>query len=162
MISTGMARRRSLAAILIVLAACRNPEPARHADPPADSRVAAIGPRANLSGPLSRVLDPEPFTPLGKPGPNDWLASNHEPGQTFLQYLQSSPNRLDAVRHTIYLQPLGKFGAEAPSIELLRKYAAAFFMLEVKMLAPIPVDATVTRRLNPYSGQRQQGRYPKG
>ena len=123
--------------------------------PPDDSRKAAIGPRDGLPPPLARALDPAAFVPLGKPGPNDWLASHPEQGQTFQQFEHANVNRPDAQRHTIYLQPLGRFGADAPSLELLRKYAAAFFMLDVKLLAPMPLDAKIASRANPYSGQLQ-------
>jgi archaemetzincin len=123
--------------------------------PPDDSRKAAIGPRAGLPAPLARALDPAAFVPLGKPGPSDWLASHPEPGQTFNRFEHSDFNRPDAQRHTIYLQPLGNFGADAPPLERLRKYAAAFFMLDVKLLAPVKLDAKITSRTNPYSGQRQ-------
>jgi len=122
---------------------------------PEDSRIAAIGPRNGLPAPLARALDPAAFVPLGKPGPNDWLASHPEPGQTFQQFERAGVHRPDAQRHTIYLQPFGQFGADAPSLELLRKYAAAFLMLGVKLLAPVALDAKITSRANPYSGQRQ-------
>ena len=120
-----------------------------------ESRKAAIGPRNGLPAALARALDPAAFVPLGKPGPTDWLASHAEPGQTFNQFEHAGANRPDAQRHTIYLQPLGQFGAGAPSLELLRAYTAAFFMVEVKLLPPIAVDAKITSRKNPYSGQRQ-------
>src|SRR5213592_2445196 len=116
---------------------------------PDDSRQAAIGPRGGLPPPLARALDPAAFVPLGKPGPNDWLASHPERGQTFREFEHAGVNRPDAQRHTIYFQPLGRFGTDAPSLELLRKYAAAFFMLDVKLLAPIPLDAKITSRTNP-------------
>ena len=41
-------------------------------------------------------------------------------------------------------RPLGTFGADAPPVELLQRYAAAFFMLEVKVLPPLPVDPKIT------------------
>ena len=120
-----------------------------------NSRVAAIGPRNGLPPALARALDPAAFVPLGKPAPNDWLASHTEPGQTFHQFVHADVNRPDAQRHKIYLQPLGRFGDDAPAPEVLRSYAAAFFMLEVKLLPPMPLDAKITSRANPYSGQRQ-------
>lgn len=122
---------------------------------PEDSRKAAIGPRNGLPVPLARALDPAAFVPLGKPGPNDWLASHAEPGQTFNRFEHTDFNRPDAQRHVIYLQPLGQFGGDAPSLELLRRYAAAFFMLEVKLLPPAKLDPKITSRKNPYTGQRQ-------
>lgn len=147
--------RKSLAAVLLVLTGCTKEAPMPAPAPPEDSRMSAIGSRAGLPASLARALDPAPFTPLGKPGPMDWLANQREPGQTFLQYRQSWPNRPDAQRHVIYLQPLGTFGAEAPSLELLRAYAAAFFMMDVRVLPAMPIDGTITKRINSSSGQSQ-------
>src|SRR5205823_6233336 len=69
----------------------------------------------------------------------------------------SSPNRPDSTRRVIYLQPLGEFATEqSPSIEKLRKFAAAFFAMEVKTLLTIPIDNThfPTRR-NALTGNTQ-------
>ena len=43
------------------------------------------------------------FEPVPLPGPNDWLAVHPEPGQTFDDFVRSQPNRLDALRNTIYV-----------------------------------------------------------
>ncbi len=146
--------RRSLV-VVMALTMCARSEVPPPRQPPADSRVAAIGLRPDMPRALARALDPSHFVPLGKPGPLDWLASHPEPGETFQQYGKSWPNRPDAQRHVIYLQPLGTFGADAPPVELLQKYAAAFFMLEVKVLPPLPVDPKITSRPNPFGGPRQ-------
>src|SRR5262245_3723958 len=119
--------------------------------PTDDSRVSAIGPRKGLPAPLARAIDPAAFEPLEAPGPNDWLASHPEKGQTFLQFARSNINRPDERRHTIYLQPLGTFGPGAPSLDFLQRYAAAFFMLDVRLLPPVALDATIRSRTNPYS-----------
>jgi len=120
-----------------------------------DSRTAALGPRKGLPAPLARAIEPAAFEPLEAPGPNDWLASHSEKGQTFLQFARSNINRPNERRHTIYLQPLGTFGPDAPSLDFLRRYAAAFFMLDVKLLPPAALDAKIRSRTNPYSGQHQ-------
>ena len=120
-----------------------------------DSRTAAIGPRKGLPAPLARALDPAAFEPLEAPQPGDWLASHHEKGQTFVEFARSNINRPDAQRHTIYLQPLGAFGPDAPSLDFLQRYAAAFFMLDVRLLPPVALDAKIRSRTNPYSGQHQ-------
>jgi archaemetzincin len=146
--------RRSLVVVMALTMCARSDVPAPR-KPPADSRVAAIGLRPDMPRALARALDPSHFTPLGKPGPLDWLASHSEAGETFQQYGKSWPNRPDRQRHVIYLQPLGTFGAEAPPVELLQKYAAAFFMMEVKVLPTLPVDPNITSRPNGYGGGRQ-------
>ena len=43
------------------------------------------------------------------PGPNDWLATHPEPGQTFDQYRRSHPSVPTKQRTTLYVQPLGEF-----------------------------------------------------
>jgi len=145
-----------LAAILLLFFGCGAKEAAMSRPAaPDDARVAAIGSRRGLPAALARALDPAAFEPLGAPGPNDWLASHHETGQTFDAFARSAVQHPDAQRHTIYLQPLGAFGAGAPPLDLLQTYTAAFFMLDVKLLEPLPLDGRITSRTNPYSGQRQ-------
>ena len=119
------------------------------------SRIAAIGPLDGLPAPLQRALDPRAFEPLPKPGPMDWLASHPEPGQTFAQWMHSSAPHPDARRRVIYLQPLGTFGADAPPLAKLEQFAAAFFMMDVKVLSPVAIDAKITSRSSPMAGKRQ-------
>lgn len=91
------------------------------------------------------------FEPLPRPGPNDWLANHHEPGQTFDQFVASDPNRPDRERNTIYIQPLGDFSAtSSPSLALLQRFASAFFAMPVRPLAAIDIRAErITARRNP-------------
>ena len=93
----------------------------------------------------------DPFEPLPKPGPNDWLANHAEPGQTFEQFVTSRPNRPDKQRHAIYIQPLGNFtSTSSPSLALLQKFAAAFFAMPVKLLPAIDITTEhITSRRNP-------------
>jgi hypothetical protein len=102
-------------------------------------RLLAIGPTEDLPPVLKKALDPaQGFEPLPAPGPQDWLAAHPEPGQSFIQFAQSRPNRPDKKRKVLYLQPLSEFRpGEAPSVDLLREYAAAYFTLEVRVLPPL-------------------------
>ncbi|MGO8930516.1 MAG: hypothetical protein ACLQU3_26935 [Limisphaerales bacterium] len=85
------------------------------------------------------------------------MTVHREPAQTFDDFRRSQPNRPDARRHVIYLQPLGDFRtSQSPSLEMLRAYAADFFQMEVKALAPISMSASgVTSRTNSMTGWRQ-------
>ena len=107
---------------------------------------------------LQRALTPDDsFQPIPVPGPNDWLAAHREPGQTLEQFRRSQPNRPDAQRKIIYLQSLGAFPEQqSPALEKLRAYAAAFFQMEVKILAPVDVSAgKFTTRTNSNTGRPQ-------
>lgn len=119
------------------------------------SRIAAIGPLGGLPAPLQRALDPSAFEPLPKPEALDWLANHPEPGQTFVQWVHASAPHPDAQRHILYLQPLGAFGSDAPPLGKLQQFAAAFFMMEVKVLPAIAIDAKITSRSSPIGGKRQ-------
>lgn len=73
------------------------------------------------------------FEHLRPPGPTDWLATFHEPGQTFAEYLRSNPTVPTSERHTIYVLPLGTFSAEqSKAIAITAGYLAAFYGLTVK------------------------------
>lgn len=94
------------------------------------------------------------FEPLPPPGPHDWLAVHPEPGQSFEDFLAARPNRPDAVRNRLYFQPLEEFPPQAPRLELLEQFAAAFFAMPVSML-PARTGNRITSRKNPYTGHRQ-------
>jgi archaemetzincin len=122
------------------------------------ARLQAIGSTQGLAESLVRALDPRlGFDPLPAPNPGDWLAVHSEPGQIFDAFVQSQPNRPDGTRKTIYLQPLGAFPqGQTPSVQRLKEYAASFFAMEVRMLPPVSLkDASMTTRINPYTGKQQ-------
>ena len=126
--------------------------------PRPQKRLEAIGATNGLPAALQRTFTPDDdFQPVPVPGPQDWLAVHREPGQTFDDFRRSQPNRPDARRRIIYVQPLGDFRAQqSPSLEMLRQYAADFFQMEVKALAPISISASgVTSRTNSMTGRRQ-------
>lgn len=128
-------------------------------EPPTSAeRLKAIGSTANLPEVLQKAFDPgADFDPIPAPGPHDWQANHPEPGQAFEEYVRSSPNRPDARRTVIYLQPLGDFAKDkSPPLERLRDYAGAFFSMKVKILPSIDISgAHLTSRRNPHTGNRQ-------
>jgi archaemetzincin len=126
--------------------------------PTPEKRLEAIGPTKGLPEILSRALDPRSdFAPVPIPKDGDWLAVHREPGQTFPDFLKSKPNRPDKRRNKIYLQPLGSFPkAQAPPVETLKAYAAAYFAMPVQVLPPIVLsDSNITTRINPHTKNRQ-------
>jgi archaemetzincin len=130
----------------------------RFTPPTRAQRLAAIGLTTALPELLQRALDPrDDFQPIPQPQPDDWLANHAEVGQTFDQFTRSLPNRPDNRRSKLYLQPLGRFNdSEAPSLEQLRAFTAAFFMMEVVVLPPTELAQNhISSRRNPWTGQQQ-------
>jgi archaemetzincin len=120
-------------------------------------RIRAVGSLTGLPPALRRALNERGFDPIPRPGPSDWLASHPEPGQTFAAFLAGHPPRLGPgmARRVLYLQPFGSFHArQDPPLDLLSRFAAAFFALQVAVLPAVPVTG-VTTRINSYTGQRQ-------
>ena len=98
------------------------------------------------------------FTKKKAPGPNDWLTSHPEKGQTFVDYRSINPNRPNAERTKIYLQQIGEFTDEQEKvIKTLQQFMAIIFGLEVKMLPIKGLDKIpeAAQRKNPLLGQRQ-------
>jgi archaemetzincin len=92
-----------------------------------------VKPPENLVKALKAV---EPFFQLmSKPKPDEWLANFKEDGQTFEQYINSSPILPTADRKILYIQPLGKFDQnQMKIIEMTAEYMRVFFNLPVKPL----------------------------
>ena len=82
----------------------------------------------------------EPFFKLmGIPGQHDWLWTYKEPGQTFEEYIASSPTLPANERKVIYVQPVGRFNKQQSRIiKTTSEYMQAFFGLSVKMLEVRP------------------------
>jgi len=86
------------------------------------------------------------FQPMPAPGPNDWLATFNEPGQTFDEYINSNPTVPTAERSRIYVLPLGNFTDEQRQvINVTSSYLEAFFGLAVETLP----DQKIPRPLRP-------------
>lgn len=126
--------------------------------PSQGERLRAIGNRFEEPEAGRELFVPDAdFPPITIPRRGDWLAEHEETGQTFEDYNGSEPPRADGARRIIYLLPLGEFSAdEAPPLEELRAYAAAFFQLEVRVLPRhIPGAKEFTPRRNRATQRRQ-------
>lgn len=118
----------------------------------------AVGPLDELPPLLARAFKPAGhFEVLPPPGPQDWLANHPEAGQGFEEWLEGRALRPDGRRHVIYLQPLEEFSqGPGPSLEQLRRFAAAFFGMEVVLQPPLDdVVATISSREDVHTEQRQ-------
>ena len=121
-------------------------------------RIQAIGCPENLPATDRKALDPsDDFESVRTPKPGDWLAEHEEPGQTFEDFILAPRNIPDQTRNKVYLQPLGEFPEErSPSLDILKEYAAAFFMMEVEVLPVLDNElSTFTNRINHFTGTRQ-------
>ena len=126
--------------------------------PTLEETHSAIGSTDGLPTALQRALKPDQdFEPIPIPHSGDWLAEHHERGQAFSEYMRLRANRPDNSRNIIYLQPLGKFKKDySPPLELLREYAVAYFMMDVKIFPVQRISAiSLTNRVNPYTQNRQ-------
>jgi hypothetical protein len=104
------------------------------------------------------------FEPISRPGPNDWLANHAEPFQTFDDFRRSRPNRPDASRRTMYLQPLDDFPASGPPVPTLKEFTEAFFAMRVRVqpmlqhlflpTRPLTLEINLQYRRNPPRCQR--------
>jgi archaemetzincin len=96
---------------------------------------------------------------LGPIEPGDWLASYPESGQTFRQYVSSSPVRVTSDRNVLYVVPLGQFNEhERKILNLSTEYLGLYFDCPVRQLEPIAIDDVIpsdARRVHPGWGIRQ-------
>jgi len=94
-----------------------------------NANVDPIGSLVGLSDNLQRAFDPaDAYQAIPHARPGDWLAQHDESGQSYERYTMSSPNRPDATRSKIYLQPLGLFSDETKQhLNLLLEYVEVYF-----------------------------------
>ena len=98
------------------------------------------------------------YKPKEKPGPGDWLAVHKEPGQSFRQYLESSPVLPDKTRNTMYIQALGEFSEKQSAIlSKTCEFLALFYNIPVKQKEPLPLSLipASARRTHPGWGDKQ-------
>ncbi|MGH9158888.1 MAG: archaemetzincin [Vicinamibacteraceae bacterium] len=125
--------------------------------PGPEERLHAIGSLAHLPARLQRAFSPgDDFEPVPLPARRDWLNVSREPGQSFERFTRTaSRHRSDGVRR-ILLQPLGSFPTEQSELLLaLRRFATAFFGLDVQLLPPLCIDGIITTRRNRFTGVLQ-------
>ena len=125
----------------------------------AEQRAEALGDLAKLSA-KEKVVYTDPndgtFHAKVRPGASDWLAQHNEPGQTFTQYLRSSPNLPNKEKNVLYIQPLGDFPKETtPDLQTLLEYTKAYYYpMKVVMQQTIPAEKVkATKRVNGGRGQ---------
>ncbi len=146
-----MTRRKSLRVILYGLftlaVAIATGSPAL-AEPAAGSDLEALRAAASKILPLHRKKTP--------PGPDDWLANHREPGQTFLQYRRSNPNRPTTKRKTIYVQPMGEFSpAQQKLVGETAELLSRFYNVPTKVLDPIGLDVIPPKARRDEEGREQ-------
>lgn len=145
-------------ALLLVSILCANNLVAGFKLPLISERVAALGDISNEPMELQRMLAPDnDYGLIPVPGPDDWLTSHVEPGQTYDQFVRSGANRPDEKRRIIYLQPIGGFSTGSSFfLETLRNYLAAYYQMEVRILPAEDVDIMeMEPRINPHTKQLQ-------
>ncbi len=78
---------------------------------------------------------------LGKPKPGDWLATQHECGQTFAEYIGCDPVRPQGNRTQIYVQPIGDMTeTQRQIVELSAEFMGLYFNCEIVLLSPLSAD----------------------
>lgn len=93
-----------------------------------------------------------------EPQPGDWRSTVIQPIQSFAQYAQSSPVRSNAVRNTIYVQPIGHFSdSQREIVDLSAEFLGLYFDSPVKLLSDVPdnIVPDEARRRHPVSGHEQ-------
>ena len=122
-----------------LLNACGGPS----VEPQNESKEPAVKYDAQVQALHTAITKIEPFfTRMGKPQAYDWLGSHNEPGQTFDQYLNSTPTRPTSERRTIYLLPLGSFTERQNRvIKVAAGYLEAFYDLPVRTMARRPLPS---------------------
>ena len=89
---------------------------------------------------------------LGKPGPHDWLAHHHEPGQTFDQYVRCGPVMPRGKRRVIYIQPIGDFTkTQRRIVDLTVRFMSLYFDRPVQIRPALSLDVipASARRVHP-------------
>ena len=86
------------------------------------------------------------FDPLPTAEPGDWLSVHRESGQSFETFVRVDPNRPDAERSALVLQPLNSLDVpDAPDPEVLRRFAEIYFGLETVLFPPIDLETLSIR-----------------
>lgn len=116
----------------------------------ADSNAVTLATSADRLRPLHAKISP--------PGPHDWLANHVERGQTFRQYLDSSPVRPTTSRRVIWIQPIGTFTKEQREVvRLTAGFMGSYFGLPVRIEKDMPLTSIPrrARRTHPDWGMEQ-------
>lgn len=116
-------------------------------------------PPEGLSTPaLTAVI--KKLTPLAKPfQPTDWSQRNpDEKPQSLDAYVASKPNRPNAERRMLYVQPIGELTqTHREVLQVVTELLVAFYALPVKLQEPVGLDVIPesARREHPKAGDLQ-------
>ena len=132
--------------------ASRRDDP-RYVDAPARTEDPRDAPLKEIEDRLRPIAEPK-----RRPGPQDWLVTHFEGGQTFADYRAAGPVGPDARRRTIHLALVGDFSAgQRRVLELTRDSMERFFGVPTKVARTIPLADLPDRawRTHPTWGTRQ-------
>jgi archaemetzincin len=132
-----------------MMASCQRadgtPEPGGAAGKTGTAARAACQPAQATADPFA--FDPDLFEKKRQPRHGDWLASFHEPGQTFPAYVAQAPKGLTDQRHVIVLQPIGDFTKEELAVlTQLREFTSAYFQLPARVSKRVPLPSHGSRQ----------------
>src|SRR3990167_11228252 len=74
---------------------------------------------------------------IPSPAPGDWLWDYPEKPVSFKSYKKKYTRLPTPKKNTLYIQPIGEFGPDAPALEIVRQYAEIFFQLPTQLLPNI-------------------------
>jgi archaemetzincin len=136
----------------------------RKADPPSESEVPKAAPawrattRAAASALEKELRGTARLGPLQRtmpaPAEGDWLMENKEVGQSFVDFVRSDPNRPDAERTALCVQPIEGFEGRHELLKPIRDALAAFFGMHVEVLPPISLNLPASARRK-HEGRQQ-------
>ncbi len=92
------------------------------------------------------------------PAPTDWMATQHEDGQSFADYIALNPGMPSEEKPFIYIVLLGDFTQQQKKVlQMTTRYIEVYFQSPVKFSDPIDLSAVSAsgRRIHPQTGDAQ-------
>lgn len=124
--------------------------------PTRDELTEALGPVTSLPARQQRAYSDRGHELKHPPQKGEWLENHFEAGQSYADFVRSRPNKPDAERRKLYIQPLGEFGEKRkPILQQVADFGQRFFLLEVEVQPAIPLQSSFTRRTNEFTEKEQ-------
>jgi len=124
---------------LLVLAWCGA---ARAADDPGS----LFRPQVQVEADPAAWYSPALFSPKPKPQQGEWMYSQHEPAQSFQEFVAAQPARPTVGRHTIYISQLGLMAPnDRARLAVLREYLETYYKLPVRFGPPVGLEGVTSR-----------------
>lgn len=104
-----------------------------------------------------KTIEKNDFPPLPKPGPDDWLANHHEPGQTYDDFLIAPRHKPDRKRQVVCLAQIDCSGDKNPiPFAMLREFASIYFGMRAMVDSSYAGDqGSFASRINSSSLEKQ-------